>query len=46
MICCGTLTAAIVDTPSLESYKYVKPGCYAHLKIVQVSEAFPRGHRL
>jgi ABC-type phosphate/phosphonate transport system substrate-binding protein len=33
--------AALVDGVALESYEQVKSGCFARLKILQASEAFP-----
>jgi ABC-type phosphate/phosphonate transport system substrate-binding protein len=37
----GKVQACLVDSIGLESYKREKPGCFARLKIVKVSEAFP-----
>jgi ABC-type phosphate/phosphonate transport system substrate-binding protein len=35
--------AAVVDTVSLETYEQLKSGCYARLKVLKQSEAFPGG---
>ena len=37
----GKVSAAVVDTVSLESYEDVKPGCHARLKLLKLSESFP-----
>ena len=37
----GKVSAAVVDTVSLESYEEVKPGCHARLKLLKLSESFP-----
>jgi ABC-type phosphate/phosphonate transport system substrate-binding protein len=35
--------AALVDALALTSYEQVKPGCFARLKVLKQSEAFPPG---
>ncbi len=40
-LCRGAFTAAIVDSIGLEFYKELKPGCFARLKVLARSEAFP-----
>jgi ABC-type phosphate/phosphonate transport system substrate-binding protein len=39
----GDIQAAIVDDAALDSYKDIKPGCFARLRVVQESEPFPPG---
>jgi ABC-type phosphate/phosphonate transport system substrate-binding protein len=40
-LCQGKIPAAVVDSLGLDFYRELKPGCFAHLKIVQESELFP-----
>jgi ABC-type phosphate/phosphonate transport system substrate-binding protein len=35
--------AAVVDTVALETYEQIKSGCFARLKVLKQSEAFPGG---
>jgi ABC-type phosphate/phosphonate transport system substrate-binding protein len=37
----GKVQASVVDSVGLESYKHEKPACFARLKVLKVSEAFP-----
>jgi ABC-type phosphate/phosphonate transport system substrate-binding protein len=37
----GKVQACLVDSIGLESYKREKPGCFARLKTIKVSETFP-----
>ena len=37
----GKVQASVVDSVGLDSYQREKPGCYARLKTIKVSETFP-----
>ena len=39
----GEAHAAVVDNSALDHYKDIKPGCFARLRVVEESEAFPPG---
>jgi ABC-type phosphate/phosphonate transport system substrate-binding protein len=39
----GEVQAAIVDDFAVDNYRDLKPGCFARLKVVEESEAFPPG---
>jgi ABC-type phosphate/phosphonate transport system substrate-binding protein len=40
-VCSGRAAACIVDAETLEYYQDLKPGCWARLRVVKQSEAFP-----